>query len=99
MSDLLTRDEYAAIAKDTDYPANAWINGKMTGARSGETFPTLNPATGEKLADIASCGKEDVDYAVKKARQAFNSGVWARLHPSERKEIMIGWVKRLKRNR
>ena len=99
MSDLLTREEYEAIAKDTSYPSNSWINGKYTGARSGETYENFNPATGEKLCDIAACGKEDVDYAVKKSRQAFDAGVWSRLHPSERKDIMIKWVKRLKRNR
>ena len=40
-----------------------------------------------------------MDYAVKKARQAFDAGVWSRIHPTERKEIMIKWVKRLKRER
>ena len=99
MSDLLTREEYEAISKDTSYPANSWINGKYTGARSGRTYENFNPATGEKLCDIAACDEEDVDYAVKKARQAFDSGVWSRLHPSARKDIMIKWVKRLKRNR
>ena len=99
MSDILTRDEYAGIAAETPFPSNAWINGKYTAARSGVTFETVNPATGEVLAQVAACGQEDVDYAAKKARQAFESGVWSRLHPRERKDIMIKWVKRLKRQR
>ena len=99
MSDVLTREEYVGVAKAITFPANSWINGKFTGAKSGETYPTTNPATGEVLAEVASCGAEDVDYAVKKARQAFDAGVWSRMHPSERKEIMIKWVKRLKRER
>lgn len=99
MSDLLTREEYEAIAKDTSYPSNSWINGKYAAAKSGKTYENFNPATGEKLNEITACEGEDVDYAVKKARQAFDSGVWARMHPSERKDIMIKWVKRLKRNR
>ena len=73
MSDVLTRDEYAGIAAETPFPSNAWINGKYTAARSGETFETVNPATGEVLAQMASCGAEDVDYAAKKARQAFEA--------------------------
>ena len=81
MSDILTREEYASLATSTQLPTNAWLNGKYTAARSGKTFETLNPATGEKLADIASCEKEDVDYAVKKARQVFDAGDWSRLHP------------------
>jgi gamma-glutamyl-gamma-aminobutyraldehyde dehydrogenase len=99
MSDVLTREEYAGVAKAMTFPANSWINGKFTGARSGETYESVNPATGEVLAKIASCGEEEVDYAVKKARQAFDAGVWSRMHPGERKDIMIKWVKRLKRER
>jgi len=99
MVDVLTREEYLGVAKAMTFPANSWINGKFTSAKSGETYETTNPATGEVLAEIASCGEEDVDYAVKKARQAFDTGVWSRMHPSERKDIMIKWVKRLKRER
>ena len=99
MSDLLSRQEYQAIADQLVLTTNAHINGKFTPAKSGKTYETTNPATGEVLARIASCGSEDVDYAVKKARQAFESGVWSRLHPSARKEIMIRMVKLMKRNR
>ena len=99
MTDVLTREEYLGVAREMTFPASSWINGKFTAARSGETYPSTNPATGELLANIASCGQEDVDYAVKKARQAFDAGVWSKMHPAERKDIMIKWVKRLKRER
>ena len=99
MSELLTREEYQAIADEMSLPTNAYINGKFTPAKSRERFKTINPATGETLAEVASCGKDDVDYAVRKARQAFESGVWSRMHPSERKEIMIRLVKLMKRQR
>ncbi|MEE9602689.1 MAG: aldehyde dehydrogenase family protein, partial [Thermoguttaceae bacterium] len=99
MSDLLTREEYQAIADDMIFPENAHINGKFTSAKSGKTFETVNPATGKVIANVASCGKEDVDYAVKKAKQAYDKGIWSRMHPSERKEIMIHWIKLMKRNR
>ena len=99
MSDLLTREEYQSIADDMNFPEHAHINGKFTAARSGKTFETVDPATGKTLANVAACDKEDVDYAVKKARQAFDTGVWSRMHPTERKAIMIHWVKLIKRNR
>lgn len=99
MNDLLTKEEYGSIAETIDLPTNAHINGTFTRARSGKTFETVNPATGAVLAKVASCGKEDVDYAVKKARQAFEAGVWAKLHPGERKEHMIHLVKLMKRHR
>jgi gamma-glutamyl-gamma-aminobutyraldehyde dehydrogenase len=99
MTDVLTREEYVGVAKEMTFPASSWINGKFTSARSGDTYDSTNPATGEVIAKIASCGEEEVDYAVKKARQAFDAGVWSKMHPSERKDIMIKWVKRLKRER
>ena len=45
-----------------------FINGDFVDARSGETFATINPATEEKLADVASAGSDDVDAAVRAAR-------------------------------
>ena len=49
MSDLLSREDYLAIARDLSLPSNAHINGKFTAARSGDTFSSINPATGETL--------------------------------------------------
>jgi gamma-glutamyl-gamma-aminobutyraldehyde dehydrogenase len=88
MSSLLTRDEYQALARSLALPANAVIGGKATPAIGGGTFDTINPATGEVLAKIAACRKEDVDVAVEKARRAFDVGIWSRAHPSERKRVM-----------
>ena len=86
---LLTKDEYKAIAADLDLPTGTFINGGYRQAISGKTFETTNPATGEVLAYIAACGAEDVDLAVEKAREAFEDGRWSRLHPSERKDVLI----------
>ncbi|MFU8780814.1 MAG: aldehyde dehydrogenase [Kiritimatiellia bacterium] len=99
MSDLLSCEDYTARAAALDLPSCAFINGKYMPAKSGKTFATINPATGDVLTQISACGSEDVDLAVEKARKAFDQGVWSRLHPSERKAIMIQWVKLIKRNR
>ena len=73
---FLTTQEYENIAKNLSYNTQALINGKLTDSISGETFPTVNPATGEIITSIASCGAEDIDLAVKAAREAFDSGKW-----------------------
>ncbi len=84
--DLLTREEYEAIAKGLTLPTNAFIDGTYRPAASGNTFESVNPATGETLADIAACDAEDVDFAVKKAREAFEDGRWSRsIPPSARR--------------
>jgi 4-(gamma-glutamylamino)butanal dehydrogenase len=89
MSDLLTREEYESIAQGLALPTNAFIDGRFQPAKSGQTFETKNPANGTKLADLASCDAEDVDLAVQKARESFDDGRWSRLHPAERKDVLI----------
>ena len=98
MTDLLTKDEYEAIAKGLEYPQNAYIDGGYRPAISGKTFDTLNPVTGAVLAQVAACDSADVDFAVSKAREAFDDGRWANMHPSERKGVLIRFAKLLARN-
>ncbi|MFJ3312762.1 MAG: aldehyde dehydrogenase [Kocuria rhizophila] len=69
-----------------------FIGGRFTPALTGETFETLNPATGEHLADVSAGGAEDVDRAVQAARAAFESGVWSRKAPGERREVLMRFV-------
>jgi gamma-glutamyl-gamma-aminobutyraldehyde dehydrogenase len=97
--DLLTKQEYRAIAEGLDFPTGAFIDGGYRPAASGKTFATVNPATGETLAEVAACGAEDVDVAVAKAREAFDDGRWSRLHPGARKDVLIRFCKLLTRNR
>jgi gamma-glutamyl-gamma-aminobutyraldehyde dehydrogenase len=99
MRDLLTAAEYAAIAQSMSYPSNAFINGSFKPALSGNTFATINPATGELLTDVAACASEDVDYAVGKAKEAFDDGRWRLLAPGERKAVLLKFAKLLENNR
>ncbi|MEL6217915.1 MAG: aldehyde dehydrogenase [Pseudomonadota bacterium] len=98
MTDLLTRDEYAAIAAEIDLPAAPFIDGKFRPG-SGPAMATLNPATGEVLTTIAAAGADDVELAVDKAREAFDQGHWSRSHPSERKDVLIKLCKYITRRR
>ena len=95
---MLSKQDYEAIAAGLDLPTNAFINGHFTAAQSGNTFTTINPATGEKIADIAACDEADVNEAVKKAREAFESGVWSKMEPADRKQVMIKFVKLMRRH-
>lgn len=98
MVDLLTHEEYKAIAASLELPSNAWIDGGYRPAISGKTFETRNPATGEVLGTVAACGAEDVDLAVAKAREAFEDGRWSRLHPGARKDVLVELSKLITRN-
>jgi aldehyde dehydrogenase (NAD+) len=64
------------------------IGGKWMGSVSGKTFPTLNPATGEVICQVAEGDKADIDRAVKAARKAFEEGPWPKMDASERGRLL-----------
>jgi aldehyde dehydrogenase (NAD+) len=60
-----------------------FINGQFVAPRSGKYFDSINPATEEKLSEIAASDATDVDLAVQAARQAYEN-VWGRMPARER---------------
>ena len=60
-----------------------FINGKFKNPSSGNHFPSINPATEEKLSMIAEANDKDVNDAVSAARKAYN-GVWSKMTAKER---------------
>ncbi|MGI9408599.1 MAG: aldehyde dehydrogenase family protein, partial [Hyphomicrobiaceae bacterium] len=98
MSNLLTRQEYSAIAEAIDFPRSAFIDGRYRPG-SGTPLKSTNPATGEVICEIAACNGEDVDFAVGKAREAFDQGRWSKQHPSVRKDVLIQLCKLMTRSR
>ncbi|PWL18514.1 aldehyde dehydrogenase [Falsochrobactrum shanghaiense] len=99
MHEPLTAAEYSALAANIQLPANAFIDGAFRPAGSGKTFKTINPATGKVLAEIAACDSSDVDFAVIKARDAFEDGRWRNQSPAERKAVLLKFARLLERNR
>ncbi|UVJ42029.1 aldehyde dehydrogenase family protein [Pseudomonas sp. LS1212] len=57
-------------------------------AASGNTMSFRNPATGEILGEVPSAAAEDVDRAVRAARQAFDDSPWSRMRPRERQNLL-----------
>ncbi len=64
------------------------IGGDWVQSHSGRTFQTLDPATGEPLAEVPRGDSEDIDRAVKTARAAFEHGAWPSMTPSERGRLI-----------
>ncbi len=94
----LTHNDWIEKASKIRFCDKAFIDGKTVSARSGKTFVSLNPATGETLAEVASCGEEDIDLAVAAARRSFESGVWSRSSPAHRKEVLLRLANLLREN-
>ncbi|XP_075532198.1 aldehyde dehydrogenase, mitochondrial-like [Dermacentor variabilis] len=67
-----------------------FINNDFVDSVAGKTFPTINPSTGAKIADIQEGEKEDVDKAVKAARAAFARGSeWRTMDASKRGRLIL----------
>lgn len=97
MSELSHKD-WIGKASAIRFRDKAFIDGKAVPARSGRTFASVNPATGETLAQVASGGEEDIDLAVAAARRSFESGVWSRTSPAHRKEVLLRLAGLLREN-
>ncbi|GFU00242.1 retinal dehydrogenase 2 [Nephila pilipes] len=76
-----------------------FINNEWQNSASGKTFPTFNPATGDKIADVQEADKADVDRAVKAAREAFKrNSVWRTMDASERGRLLFKLADLIKRD-
>ncbi|OGI07213.1 MAG: betaine-aldehyde dehydrogenase [Candidatus Melainabacteria bacterium RIFCSPLOWO2_02_FULL_35_15] len=69
-------------------PKQMLINGKFVSSKSGKTFDTVNPATGETIVKVYEADKEDIDLAVKAARAAFE-GPWKKVSPYQRQQLLL----------
>ncbi len=65
-----------------------FIDGEYRDAKAGGTIKSINPATEQPWAEVASAGEADVDDAVEAARKAHASGVWRNKSYEERADIL-----------
>ncbi|OLT37601.1 betaine-aldehyde dehydrogenase [Actinomadura sp. CNU-125] len=68
-------------------PKKLLVGGRWVDAESGATFPSVNPSTGEVIAELAEAGPRDADRAVAAARAAFD-GPWRRAKPRDRQALL-----------
>lgn len=76
--------EHVSIAKHHQL----FINGKFTKPNSKKYFDTLNPATEEKLSEIALANEKDVNIAVVAAKNAYEK-TWKKMPPKERGKYLF----------
>ncbi|MCE8041890.1 aldehyde dehydrogenase [Halomonas daqingensis] len=84
-----TLADWQARAAELSFESRAFIDDSFVAAESGATFESRNPATGEILAQVASCDEPDAARAVAVARRAFVDGAWSRLAPGKRKKTLL----------
>ncbi|WP_338021757.1 aldehyde dehydrogenase family protein [Bacillus pakistanensis] len=69
-------------------PKKLFINGEWKESIEGNTFESINPATGEVLGHVCEAGVQDVDLAVEAAYQEFEFGEWSSISSYERSRLM-----------
>jgi len=60
-----------------------FINGKFVAGKKGRMMNTINPATEKPLTEFTEATSEDIDFAVKSARNAYDK-TWSKLTGKER---------------
>ncbi len=89
---LCAKHSYLATASEMEPEVKftkIFINNTWHDSVSGKTFPTINPATGEKICDVQEGDKADVDKAVRAAREAFKLGSpWRTMDASQRGRLL-----------
>ena len=65
-----------------------YIDGQWSDAKSGKTFLSYNPYTGEPWAAIPDCGAIDVERAVDAAYKAFTTGPWPAMTQTARGKLL-----------
>lgn len=81
--------DWQALAATLRFETRAFVDGGFVPAMNGDTLTSINPATGETLAEVASCDAMDAERATQAARAAFEGGAWSRCHPSKRKRVLL----------
>ncbi|MBM4765247.1 aldehyde dehydrogenase [Bacillus sp. B15-48] len=61
-----------------------FINGKYVKSKDEKMFDVTNPSNQEVIARVFEAGKEDVDYACRVAREAFEHSEWRTMSVAER---------------
>src|SRR5215472_1998310 len=82
------RSAWERLAATVKPQGRAFIAGRPVAARDGRVFVDVSPIDGQSICQVARCGPADVEAAVAAARSSFESGVWRRMEPKDRKRIL-----------
>ena len=85
--------EYAPAPEASDHVKidpkyGLFIGGRWVSPRSGKYFQTISPSTEQVLAEVAEANAQDVDDAVKAAREAYDK-YWSKLRAADRAKYIF----------
>eukprot|EP00058_Branchiostoma_floridae_P001935 XP_002587423.1 hypothetical protein BRAFLDRAFT_129324 [Branchiostoma floridae] len=71
-----------------EFPNQLFINNEFVDASNGATFDTINPTDESVICKVSKGTKDDVNTAVKAAKEAFEDGPWGKMNPRDRGKLM-----------
>ena len=74
-----------------------WIGGRSV-AGQGSALNVISPIDGNSFSTLANGTVSDINAAVTSARKSFDSGVWSKASPSERKKKLIKLAELIEKN-
>ena len=95
---LATLETTNARAAQLSFEGRAFLGGGYTPTQSGETFTKHSPIDGRVLAEVARCGADEIDQAVRLARQAFEDKRWSGQTPRHRKAVLLRFADLIEQN-
>ena len=93
-----TREGWFVRVAALEIEGRAFIGGAYVDAIDGGTFARISPIDGKAFANVADCGVDDVDRAVKSARATFESGVWRDADPQHKKKVLLRFAELIREN-
>src|SRR5262245_30255927 len=94
----LGKKDFHEYADRLKFETRNFIDGKFVEAKKGKTCENINPATGDAFCEVARSDASDVDAALKAARKSCKSGVWSRMAPRSRMEVLYKFAQLIKDN-
>eukprot|EP00479_Gromia_sphaerica_P011645 TRINITY_DN5829_c0_g1_i1.p1 TRINITY_DN5829_c0_g1~~TRINITY_DN5829_c0_g1_i1.p1 ORF type:complete len:180 (-),score=43.04 TRINITY_DN5829_c0_g1_i1:319-795(-) len=88
----MSNDEVSEIViragdKDVSLNPGLFTNNRYVPSVSGKTFPTIDPATGDVIAEVYEADSADIDAAVDAAEKAYYEG-WKNTSSAERGRLL-----------
>jgi len=95
---MITQNDIDSLRHKKIESQKLFIGNKKIPAQSGEILDVTSPIDGKILTTIANANANDVNNAVKIAREAFENGSWSKAAPQERKKILNKFAELIEAN-
>ncbi len=93
-----TQADLDQLRQRTIAPQYNFINNQAQTDSQSPRMDVDSPIDSTVFTTICDASTDDVDFAVRAARNAFNKGVWSNTAPAYRKKIMLKWADLIEQN-